>query len=591
MVRAFLRLQSLCVLLLLSGLGVVPGYSEEPVVSSTSTTLKSGDPDAALAAFKSRKEVVRNNADQMIDDLAFTHSSLMFWLEQDEYECPSANTYFQGEEAYWKLVQAIERARILSRQMEEILDKASAGKMDDYGFERYCYYRAESEDIPEKKIEWLRKGLASLKKGDIMSGFVLKLQLSTLLIKKGEIPEATRLLSEAIAGMIVDWLPQREEAAKSSEENMPEQFMDYIKMYPTDFADAFIVAQKSGVDEEAVWQSVTALVEKEKGKNDNSRKAIEEARNAFAKLKKKGLLFLERISISAFSANTYLGVHPKTVDYLRMLSGGVEHVEPRPYVEKVQEDTSVLIGDPVTGKILSVTPGTKELASIEMVWIPGGKFQMGSEASESGRNDNEGPVREVEVRGFWMSKYEITQEQYSAVLGERENRSKFKAPKNPVENVTNENAGIFCNRLSLKVKRGYDLPDEEQWEYACRAGVASAYSVGTTLSQEVANFNGSSPKLVGSYAPNAFGLCDMYGNVAEWTKTRFNFYPGHRDRINFGTLSFASARSDSNHPTWFNTVRGGSWGSAPAECRSAFRDRVFFGKRSDRIGFRIVRNY
>ncbi len=591
MVRAFLRLQSLCVLLLLSGLGVVPGYSEEPTAPTTSTTLKSADADAALAAFKSRKEVIRNNAEWMIDDLASMHSSLMLWVEKEKIS-PSDNMYSWGEEAYWKLVQAIERARILSRQMEAVLDKSpNRRKKRISSFNDYYYYRAKSESDSEKKIEWLREGLASMKRSDITAGPALKLQLSTLLIEKGDTPEAVRLLTEAIAGMIVAWLPQREEIDKRAE-NMPEYFISMgLSCYSTDFADAFIAAKEAGVDEESVWLAVTARVEKEKGKNDNSRKAIEEARNAFAKLKKQGLSFLERnISIGAFSGNNYLGVHPKTVDYLRMLSGGVEHVEPRPYVEKIPDDSMYVVVTSPTGEV-SHKPISEELASIEMVWIPGGKFRMGSEVSEPGRNDNEGPVREVEVRGFWMSKYEITQEQYSAVMGERENQSKFKAPKNPVENVTSEYADLFCNKLSQKVKRAYDLPDEEQWEYACRAGVASAYSVGTTLSLEVANFNGSSPKSVGSYAPNAFGLCDMYGNVAEWTKTRYNFYPGHRDRINFGTLSFASARSDSNHPTWFNTVRGGSWGSTPAECRSAFRDRVFIGKKSDRIGFRIVRNY
>jgi formylglycine-generating enzyme required for sulfatase activity len=596
MVRAFLRLQSLCVLILLSGFGVVPGYSEEPVASPTSTTLKSSDPDAALAAFKNRKEVIRNNAEWMIDDLASMHSSLMFWMEEEK-KFPTDDMYFQGREAYWKLIQAMERAKILSKQMEDVLDKVpEKGKYSI--FNNYYYYRAMSESVPEKKIEWLRKGLGSLKKDDRRAGLPFKLQLSFVLIEKGELQEGSHVLSEAIAESVIYWLSLRERYEQDGN-NMPERFIQHICALSPDFADVLVLAKKAGVSEESIWKSVIERVEREKGKNSNSRKATEEAQSAFSMLEKQGLSFLERDrNIGAFAMNIYHpGINPKTVDYLRMLSGGVEHVEQKPYVEKVipDDDLHVTFNSPSGEKTL--IPLREGFSLIEMVWIPGGKFRMGSEASEPGRNDNEGPVREVEVRGFWMSKYEITQEQFCTVMGEERNPSKFKAPKNPVESLSDYDALSFCTRLSNTVKRAYTLPDEVQWEYACRAGTTSAYSLGQNLSPDSANFRAvnqekveHSTKFVGSYAPNAFGLYDMHGNVAEWTETRYNFYPGHRDRIDFATKPYI--KSNPENQIWSRkVVRGGSWDSLPEECRSASRVGVNGGSGSDRIGFRIVRNY
>ncbi len=105
--------------------------------------------------------------------------------------------------------------------------------------------------------------------------------------------------------------------------------------------------------------------------------------------------------------------------------------------------------------------------SLDMVQIPGGTFTMGSPAGEAQRDSDESPQRQVIVPGFFMGKYEITQEQYQAIMGI--NPSNFKGEKRPVERVSWDDAVEFCEKLSQKTGKTYRLPSEAEWEYACRA--------------------------------------------------------------------------------------------------------------------------
>ncbi|MBM3962787.1 MAG: formylglycine-generating enzyme family protein [Planctomycetes bacterium] len=233
--------------------------------------------------------------------------------------------------------------------------------------------------------------------------------------------------------------------------------------------------------------------------------------------------------------------------------------------------------------------------SLNMVPIAPGTFQMGSMAG----NSNEQPVHQVTLTNpFWMGKYEVTQAQYQAVMGS--NPSYFtgasapNAPQRPVEQVSWFNAVAYCQALTAteqaagRVPAGYQyrLPTEAEWEYCCRAGTTTEWHTGTSLSTSQTNFQGTlanathpdgQTAVVGSYAPNAFGLHDMHGNVWEWCLDSYALYaPGPvTDPVVTGGLN--------------RVVRGGSWDvNAATFCRSAYRlinspDQPFYGS-----GFRVV---
>ena len=163
---------------------------------------------------------------------------------------------------------------------------------------------------------------------------------------------------------------------------------------------------------------------------------------------------------------------------------------------------------------------------LEMVLIPEGPFMMGSAAKEKDRINNshlEPSPHEVKIRKpFYIGKYEVTQEQWVAIMGK--NPSNLKAPKLPVVNVSWEDCQEFIEKLNEKTNGGFCLPTETEWECACRAGTRTAYSFGDQITRKDANYiyvtNIFAPRTplvpVGRYKPNGFGLYDMHGNVFEW---------------------------------------------------------------------------
>ncbi|MBK1990655.1 formylglycine-generating enzyme family protein [Sphaerospermopsis aphanizomenoides BCCUSP55] len=250
------------------------------------------------------------------------------------------------------------------------------------------------------------------------------------------------------------------------------------------------------------------------------------------------------------------------------------------------------------GKIISrisreATFFTEDLGNnitLEMVEIPGGSFNMGSPASEKGRNDYESPQHEVNVPAFAMGKFAVTQEQYQQIMGK--NPSNFKGVKRPVEQVSWNDAVEFCNQLSQKTGRTYRLPSEAEWEYACRAGTTTPFHFGDTITSDLANYKGtvtyaSEPTgeyrqqttNVGSFPPNSFGLYDMHGNFWEWCQDDW-----HDNYINAPKDSSGwTSRSDNT-----KVLRGGSWGNNPGYCRSAYRYSYDRDSRDFDIGFRVV---
>ena len=224
--------------------------------------------------------------------------------------------------------------------------------------------------------------------------------------------------------------------------------------------------------------------------------------------------------------------------------------------------------------------------TLEMVAIPGGTFQMGSDES-----DDEKPMHTVTVEPFLMGKFPVTQAQYEAIVGT--NPAKFKGAKRPVERVSWEEAIAFCTQLSQKTGKTYRLPSEAEWEYACRAGTTTPFSFGETITPDLANYDGNSTygegtkgtyreqtTDVGSFSANPFGLFDMHGNVWEWCADHW-----HKDYKNAPTDGSAWT-TNGNSET--RVLRGGSWYHNPVNCRAAYRSGSSPGDRNNNVGFRVV---
>jgi len=238
--------------------------------------------------------------------------------------------------------------------------------------------------------------------------------------------------------------------------------------------------------------------------------------------------------------------------------------------------------------------------NLEMVAIPGGRFRMGSPSQELNRDANEGPAHNVDVAPFFMGKYAITQLQWRVISALPKvsqdlhyDPSKFKGVTYPVEQVSWRDAVEFCARLSQKTGRAYRLPNEAEWEYACRAGTSTPFSYGPTLTSQQANYQGQSTygngpigvyrestTPVGRFPPNNFGLYDMHGNVYEWCLDCW-----HRNYEGAPVDGSPWMTSKDSDP---RVLRGGSWYNKPRYCRAANRSRYTPNNRVNDIGFRVV---
>jgi formylglycine-generating enzyme required for sulfatase activity len=222
--------------------------------------------------------------------------------------------------------------------------------------------------------------------------------------------------------------------------------------------------------------------------------------------------------------------------------------------------------------------------TLKLALIAPGKFLMGSPADEGGRDEDEGPQREVVIsKPFYVGLHEVTQAQYEAIMGAKP--SKFTDAAKPVESVSWEDAAEFCRRLSRRTNQAVALPTEAQWEYACRAGAKTRFSSGdderslATVARYSQGANGGTAP-VGSKKPNAWGLYDMHGNVWEWCA---DWYAG--SYVNAPTQDPAGPALGESH-----VLRGGSWINTADGCRCATRNKGLPDVRYNGIGFRIVVN-
>jgi formylglycine-generating enzyme required for sulfatase activity len=248
-------------------------------------------------------------------------------------------------------------------------------------------------------------------------------------------------------------------------------------------------------------------------------------------------------------------------------------------------------------------------ADTNLGFIQPGTFTMGSPTRQAERNSDEVQHLVTISRGFWMEKYLVTQGDYLAVVGS--NPSYFTSANGysddltrPVETVSWFDATNYCALRTQQERAGgliptnyvYRLPTESEWEYACRAGTATAFYLGSGLHSGQANFDGQSEydasvgttynssgiflgqtTAVGRYAANGWGLYDMAGNVFEWCQDWYGTYP-------LGSLIDPQGAVTGS----FRVIRGGYWYAGAGGCRSA--DRIYFnpGDRLNSFGFRVL---
>ncbi|HVK18789.1 MAG TPA: SUMF1/EgtB/PvdO family nonheme iron enzyme [Fimbriiglobus sp.] len=285
----------------------------------------------------------------------------------------------------------------------------------------------------------------------------------------------------------------------------------------------------------------------------------------------------------------------------------------------------------------------------EMVYVPGGEFVMGSPESEPGHQPDEGPQHKVRVKPFWLAKCEVTWEEYydfwkdeglfktDEVPQELQANLKPDAITKPTNTyvdelydhgkeghpaicMTHHAAMMYCHWLRWKTKKGYRLPTEAEWEFACRAGRTGPYgfdektekledhawlkanSASEEHSAESQRKDNGDPTThkVGTKKPNKYGLHDMHGNVWEWCLDYHDpkFYAKFpADVVTLGPV---------NRPTdkkWSHTVRGGSWADKADRLRSAARrgsdkswmkhdpqlpQSIWWLTRMDVVGFRVA---
>lgn len=221
---------------------------------------------------------------------------------------------------------------------------------------------------------------------------------------------------------------------------------------------------------------------------------------------------------------------------------------------------------------------------MQFMKIPAGSFLMGANPKLGVALEEESPMHEVILsKSFYMGKYEVTQAQWQAVMGE--NPSFYQGADRPVEYVSWNDVNLFCAKLNeLEGHRRYRLPTEAEWEYAARAGDDLVFPSGKTrdaLGRFAWYFKNADQQThpVGQLAPNGWGLYDMVGNVWEWTADWFD-----------ETYYEKSPETDPTGPDSgrFRVYRGSSFYWDPECCNYSDRENSSPGFKMYYLGFRVV---
>jgi formylglycine-generating enzyme required for sulfatase activity len=221
---------------------------------------------------------------------------------------------------------------------------------------------------------------------------------------------------------------------------------------------------------------------------------------------------------------------------------------------------------------------TEPISGMEFVLVKGGCYQMGSNLTAF-----EGPVHEVCVDDFYLAKYEVTQTQWTKIIGRH--YSYFKGNLRPVERVTWDDAQRFIRQLNSRSGAAFRLPTEAEWEYAARSGGKDKVYSGTSDMESVPRFawhqvnSNRGTHLVGMKKPNSLGLHDMSGNVWEWCSDWYdeNYY------VN-------SPRNNPQGPDTgtYRVIRGGEWELPASLTRTTYREAAKPHLRRYDIGFRLA---
>ena len=287
-------------------------------------------------------------------------------------------------------------------------------------------------------------------------------------------------------------------------------------------------------------------------------------------VKALGILFALLLSLPVAAQGVI--VHKKDGTKVRYSYEVLDRIETYNYDEEIPGDTGEYTANGV---------------SFSMVMVEGGTFTMGAQSTSAGSGNydsdaysDESPVHQVTVGDFYMGKYEVTQELWSAVMGS--NPSVFTGTNLPVEAVSWEDCQTFITKLNGLAGKTFRLPTEAEWEYAARGGNKSQgykYSGGDSIGDVAWNYSNSSATTheVGTKTPNELGLYDMSGNVWEWCSDWHGSYS-------------SSSQTDPAGPSTGSSrvLRGGSWSEHAGYCRVSYRSCHTPSTRYGDLGLRLV---
>lgn len=223
------------------------------------------------------------------------------------------------------------------------------------------------------------------------------------------------------------------------------------------------------------------------------------------------------------------------------------------------------------------------ITGMPFIWVPGGSFMMGSD--DDAAYDDERPVHRVELDGFWLGKYPVTQAEYEVIAGTNPSHFSENGARHPVERVSWEEAKSFASELSGRhdYKYVFGLPSEAQWEYAARSGGKAEKYSGSDDPRCVAwcdVYNLNSTKPVGLLSSNGLGFHDMSGNVWEWCEDVYDSSAYAKHVVKNPLVTSGSS---------YRVYRGGSWYSEPWYVRSASRGWFVPADAVGILGFRLLR--